>query len=228
MFHYAFGRAPTVDELANTLEFLELGEAPESVVVANQLAWQFGWGKFDEATGAVQYQPLPSYAGSAWQGGGAMPDPALGWTKLDAGGGHPGDATHQTIRRWVAPAAGTLHIEGVLSHAADKGDGVRGRTVASRGGLIGAWEVFHCEATTTPQQIAVEMGDTIDFVTDCRGSVEHDSFGWAVTLRLTSADNAVQMWDSVSGFHGPLFMPLTRWQQLAQVLLMSNEFMFVD
>ena len=36
------------------------------------------------------------------------------------------------------------------------------------------------------------------------------------------------MWDSVSGFHGPLVPPLSRWEQLAQVLLMSNEFMFVD
>jgi hypothetical protein len=36
------------------------------------------------------------------------------------------------------------------------------------------------------------------------------------------------VWESTSGFHGPLIPPMTRWQELAQVLLMSNEFAFVD
>jgi hypothetical protein len=193
------------------------------------LAWQFGWGAIDDATNAVTFQPLTRFTGSAWQGGAALPDPTVGWAMLNANGGHPGDAAHQAIRRWVAPAAGTLYVEGVLSHAAEHGDGVRGRIVASRGGLVGAWEVFRGEATTAAPQFVVEAGDTIDFVTDCRSSVEHDSFGWNVTLRLTSkANNSEQVWDSVSGFHGPISRPLSRWEQLAQVLLMSNEFAFVD
>jgi hypothetical protein len=194
-----------------------------------QLAWQFGWGTFDEASGSVQFQPLATFTGNSWQGGAALPDPAIGWAMLNAGGGHPGDAAHQVIRRWTAPTKGTLQIEGVLSHAAEQGDGVRGRIVASRGGLLGAWEAFHSEAATTPPPAAVEAGDTIDFITDCRAGVEFDTFHWAVTLRLTTSDgDPGPMWDSVSGFHGPIVPPLTRWQQLAQVLLMSNEFMFVD
>ena len=74
-----------------------------------------------------------------------------------------------------------------------------------------------------------KQGDTIDFVTDCRTNVDYDAFNWTVTLRLTTSDNRPeQVWDSTSGFHGPLTPPLTRWQELAQVLLMSNEFVFVD
>jgi hypothetical protein len=229
LYQYAFGREPTVDELADSLEFVDLGDPPTLAAITHQLAWQFGWGAVDEATNAVTFQPLASFTGSAWQGGAALPDPTIGWAMLNAGGGHPGDAGHQAIRRWVAPAAGTLHIEGVLSHSTDKGDGVRGRIVASRGGIVGAWEVFHGESTTSPPEIAIERGDTIDFVADCRTGVEHDSFGWTVTLRLTSpANNSVQMWDSVNDFHGPIVAPLSRWEQLAQVLLMSNEFAFVD
>jgi hypothetical protein len=37
-----------------------------------------------------------------------------------------------------------------------------------------------------------------------------------------------QVWESAAGFHGPITPPLTRWQELAQVLLMSNEFAFID
>jgi hypothetical protein len=225
----ALGREPSVEELADALEFVDVGEPPESAAIAAQMAWQFGWGTFDNATGSVQFQLLANFTGSAWQGGAALPDAAIGWAMLNANGGHPGDTVHQAIRRWTAPAAGTLQIEGVLAHAAEQGDGVRGRIVASRRGVIGAWEVFHGEAPTTPPQIDVEAGETVDFTTDCRTSVEFDSFNWNVTLRLTSAENeSGQVFDSVSGFHGPLVPPLTRWQQLAQVLLMSNEFMFLD
>ena len=46
---------------------------------------------------------------------------------------------------------------------------------------------------------------------------------------ITASDkDPGQVWESSSGFHGPLAVPLTRWQELAQILLMSNEFAFVD
>ncbi|MGE3241419.1 MAG: hypothetical protein AB7I57_10145, partial [Pirellulales bacterium] len=90
----------------------------------------------------------------------------------------------------------------------------------------------------------LERGDKIDFVVDGRGGIEYDTFNWPVTVRLTSPETTspqktspqttppdgatVQIWDSTSGFHGPLVSPLSRWEQLAQVLLMSNEFMYID
>jgi hypothetical protein len=229
LFREALGRDPSIDELTDALEFVDHGDPPISAAVTHQLAWRFGWGTCDEPARTVQFQLLPQFAGSQWQGGAKLPDPALGWVMLNAGGGHPGDAAHAAIRRWVAPAAGTLHIEGVLEHAQDKGDGVRGRVVTSRAGVVGSWNVFHGHTATTPPPLAVQPGDTIDFITDCRGGVDFDLFNWTVTLRLTSSDkDPGQTWDSTSGFHGPIVLPLTRWQELAQVLLMSNEFAFVD
>jgi Protein of unknown function (DUF1553)/Protein of unknown function (DUF1549)/Planctomycete cytochrome C len=225
----ALGREPNIEELTDALEFVDVGEPPAAVAIASQTAWQFGWGAFDEPTGSLQFQALGHFTGASWQGAAVLPDATLGWAMLNAEGGHPGDAAHQVIRRWVAPVAGTLQIEGVLSHPANQGDGVRGRIVASRGGLVGAWEVRQSEAATAPPAIQVQPGDTVDFVTDCRNSIEFDSFTWSVTLRLAALENDPgQIWDSVGGFHGPIVPPLTRWQQLAQVLLMSNEFMFVD
>jgi hypothetical protein len=229
LYEFALGREANAEELAEALEFVDRGEPPRAAKIANQLAWQCGWGTVDEVSGKVQFQGMPRFTGSAWQGGPKLPDPTLGWSMLHATGGHPGDAAHQAIRRWIAPEAGTLNIEGVLSHASEHGDGVRGRVVSSRAGVAGAWDAFHGDVATAPSQIAVEAGDTIDFVTDCRTSIEYDDFNWTVTLRLTPSNGEpLQLWDSAGGFHGPVLLPLSRWEQLAQALLMSNEFMFVD
>jgi len=229
MYRFALGREAHVDELAEALEFIDLGEPPTSAEVMQKLVWQFGWGAVDDATAAVQFQALPQFVGGAWQGGPQLPDPTLGWAMLNGEGGHPGDATHLAIRRWVAPAAGQVHVEGVLSHPSEQGDGVRGRVISSRGGMKGEWTAYHAEAGTVAADIAVERGDTIDFVVDGRGGIDFDTFRWPVTVRLASPDGAnVQIWDSASGFHGPLVPPLSRWEQLAQVLLMSNEFMYID
>jgi hypothetical protein len=230
LYALTLGRDANVEEITDALEFVDRGDPPRSKEMAHQLAWHFGWGTVDEASGKVQFQGMPQYTGNAWQGGPQLPDPTLGWAMVNASGGHPGDAAHLAIRRWIAPAAGTLHVEGVLSHTSAEGDGVRGRIVSGRAGIAGGWDVHHSEAATTPPPISVEPGDTIDFVTDARGTLSYDQFNWTVTLRLMPKNDsdAVQLWDSASGFHGPLVLPLTRWEQLAQTLLMSNEFMFVD
>ncbi len=216
----------------DALQFVHSGAAADDAAIASRSPWEFGWGAYDEATGKVSFQPFAHFVNNTWQVGEKLPDDALGYLMLNAGGGHPGDPTHQTIRRWVAPAAGQLHIEGVLSHLAEGGDGIRARIVSSRNGLVGAWESVTNEAKTAPAAIAVEPGDTINFITDCRAETSFDTFGWSVTLRLQKTpEDSGRIWDSVTEFHGPdapAAEPLTRWQQLAQVLLMSNEFAFVD
>ena len=79
------------------------------------------------------------------------------------------------------------------------------------------------------QQDVGRLDGTIDFVTDSRANTNSDVYTWPVTLRLTTSDkDPGQIWDSTTGFHGPLTVPLNRWQELAQILLMSNEFAFID
>jgi hypothetical protein len=229
LFRHVLGREPAIDELADALAFVDVGDSPAIAKTAHQLAWQFGWGTCDEATGAVAFQPLPHFTGDTWQGSAKWPDPTLGWAMLSATGGHPGDAAHAVIRRWTAPLAGTLHIEGVLAHTPQQGEGIRSRVVISKKRVVGTWQAHHGEHATNVQPVAVEPGDTVDFITDCGPTLDNDQFNWTVTLRLArSASEPGQVWDSASGFHGPLQFPLTRWQELAQVLLMSNEFVFVD
>jgi hypothetical protein len=168
-------------------------------------AWQFGYGAVDEATRRVaQFALLPHFTGSAWQGGGALPDPAIGWVLLLASGGHPGDQQHSAIRRWTAPLGGVLSITGVLKHGSENGDGVRGRIASSRLGISGEWPARNNQVETSLARLEVEAGDTIDFVTDCGADVNSDSFEWLVNLQLNDpAGTRIAAWESSTDFHGP-------------------------
>ncbi len=168
-------------------------------------AWRHGFGEYDNRTRRVkQFTPLPHWTGSAWQGGPVLPDPKLGWVLLHARGGHAGnDQHHAAIRRWVAPHEGTLLITGTLKHPAPNGDGVRGRIVSSRTGLLGEWSVKKGEKAITLKDVAVTRGDTIDFVVDCQADVNSDSFEWPVRLELTGGKGAGDLWDSSADFRAP-------------------------
>jgi hypothetical protein len=194
-------------------------------------AWQFGYGALDEASQRTSsFAPLPHWTGSSWQGGAALPDPAIGWTILHAAGGHTGaNPSHAAIRRWTATRKGTLRIAGKLQHSSENGDGVRGRIVSSRGGIAGAWQLKQGEAATDIAAIAVEPGDTVDLVVDCIGDVTSDSFVWNAEFKL--ADDQGQplgSWNSATDFHGPASAALPQlvaraWQLVLCRLPTSDE-----
>ena len=225
MFQFAYGRSPSDDELALSLEFIAKGnEAPPP------RGWVNGYGEYDASSQRIRnFQPLPHWTGAAWQGGPKLPDPNLGWVLLLPGGGHAGnDQAHATIRRWIAPAAGKITTKGRLKHSTDQGDGVRGRIVSSRSGLAGEWTAKNSAAEAVVSNLAVEAGDTIDFVVDCREESSFDSFVWSVEIQLDPPAAGRSKWNSVGDFGGPGPAPPSPWSRLAQALLMSNEFSFVD
>jgi hypothetical protein len=83
--------------------------------------------------------------------------------------------------------------------------------------LAGQWKAHHSE-TATDVTLAVEPGDSVDFVVDCVGDVNSDSFNWQVDLKLTDEAGAVlSACNSAATFHGPQATPLpdlvaTAWQ----------------
>jgi hypothetical protein len=77
-------------------------------------------------------------------------------------------------------------IQGELEHPSDQGDGVHGRIVSSRNGPAGEWVAFHSKTNASIARLDVKRGDTVDFVTDCRGSVEYDSFNWPAVVKYVS------------------------------------------
>ncbi|MBI2824762.1 MAG: PSD1 domain-containing protein [Planctomycetia bacterium] len=168
--------------------------------------WQFGYGGCDASSGrTASFTPLAHWTGSSWQGGAALPDDATGWVLVDADGGHPGNNPgFAAIRRWTAPADGTLSVRGTLGHASESGDGVRGHIVAGSQGIVGQWTARHGEAQTSVENIAVKQGDTVDFIADCLENVASDSFSWRVVLTLAQDGGGTTTFDSRDGFHGPV------------------------
>jgi hypothetical protein len=168
-----------------------------------------------------------------WQGSCQLPDPKIGWCILNGSGGHPGESPKfMIVRRWIAPQDGWISISGTLQHPNKEGDGVRGRIVSSRTGEIGVWKVLNKSQETKASRIEVKKDDTIDFVVDCLANVNSDSFLWSPVIRLTNGSSET-IFDANADFRGPNSssakkVELTNWDRLAQVLLLSNEFAFVD
>jgi mono/diheme cytochrome c family protein len=218
LYRSAFNRDPEADELKLAKEFV-VEQEREYAATNEPAVWQYGYG-------AKEFKILPHYTGYAWQGGKDLPDSQLGWVLLTAEGGHPGDTEHPAVRRWHASIEGTISITGELHHPSDKGDGVRARIISSRKGVLGEWTAQNGKTPVNVERVEIKPGDYIDFVTDCRSTIEHDSFNWAPVIKARSGD-----WSAKTDFAGPPREKPKRlgsWEKYAQVLLLANELMFVD
>ena len=103
-------------------------------------------------------------------------------------------------------------------------------------GVLGKWSVVPPPAPadgisykanpsvdTDLKGLRVTAGEILDFVVDSDGDYEADDFQWAPVLRIGTRE-----WDARKEFAGPAIPRLTPREQLAQVLLLTNEFAFLD
>jgi len=241
MYRAVYQRAATEDEIYKGLVFLASvppPPEPEALSPASN-AWQYGYGAYDaEAKRMKSFTPLPHFTGEAWQGGSSYPDGKLGWLKLTPLKGHPGDdMEHMVIRRWISPMSGTVNISGEVHHDTPAGNGIAARILSSRHGLLGEWPIHNSHVVVDIRELAVEPGDTIDFVVDIAGQLNSDDFRWSPTIARAApapaeaGANYIAAWSAEKDFAGlpdALEPPLAPWEQYAQVLLLSNEFSFVD
>ena len=224
LFRRTLARDPDADDVQLAEAFLAQSENGDGAI---QPLWQYGYGRFDSKTRRVEdFQHLPHFTGAAWQGGTTLPDLKLGWTSLTANGGHPGDPTHAGVYRWTAPHAGRFAVKGRLKHPSEHGDGVEGILNVPSQDFVIRWPVQHNERATDSKPFNVASGAIVDLIVDCRSNVSFDSFNW--TFEIASADNPAERYSMASQFHGTLSDELTEWEMLAQTLLLSNEFQFVD
>ena len=228
-------RAPDKIELKAAEQFLKT----QATIASNSFVppiWQNGFGEFVPGKKLVQFSPFTYFTNQQWQASENFPDPIFGHAMLSPSGGHPGShAGHSVIRRWTSPFQGVVRIEGTLAHPSDKGDGVLGRIVSSRTGEIGQWIVHNGKAETVVAACQVKRGDTIDFITEMQTNANTDTFHWSPTLNVVKVEYGTvppkrNNWSAQNDFEGPVKTPasLNAWEKYAQVLLLSNEFMFVD
>jgi hypothetical protein len=248
MYRLAFNRDPQEDETRVATAFLEKSDADKESVVTKNSVWKYGYGRYDPKSQCVaEFTPFPYWAGDMWRGGAQYPDPVLHHAALSAIGGHTGaDQQHSVIRRWMAPTSGVVSIDAKLNHVGmkDCGDGVQGWIVSSRLGEVGTWIARNNQVATPVAHIPVQEGDIIDFVAGCRGDANCDSFAWSPNIRLIYGQTVAlkvdfrpgekekglqsEVWEAQRDFSGPPPQPLDAWGQYAQVLLLTNEFLFVD
>jgi hypothetical protein len=233
-------RPPTASQLEDALQLIREESPTAEPAVLTAADWSYGFGAIDETTQKItSFTPLPHFSGSAWQGGPAFPDGPLGWVQLSAVGGHPGnDRQHAVIRRWTAPKAMTLKITSELIHEHEPGDGVRAFIVSSRSGVLQSAKAHKQTVAMNVESIAVEPGDTLDFLVDIGDVLNTDQYFWRCQLAEasgkvpvsveTNAKSPPTKWSSEADFPRNTVNLLTPLEQLAQVLMCSNEFMFVD
>jgi len=239
LFKLIFQREPTPPQLASALDFIHANVTdpppppPKPIVTA----WQYGYGELDEVAKRVtNFTALPYFSGDAWQGSTEYPDAKLGWVRLTAEGGHPGNTLKlAAVRRWVAPRDATVAVSGVVKHEATPGDGIRAFVVSSRDGVLGSWTLHNSQTNALLAGVTAKKGDTLDFVVDIRANLNSDDFKWSPVVKVADAaivsPDAVAEWSAKHEFIGPQpapMRPLGPWEKLAQVLLLSNEFAFVD
>lgn len=225
-------RLPTESEQKAAVNFLETATRLQP---NNQMAagWHYGYGELnDDQTGLQSFHHLPVFQKGAWQGGAKAPDKHLGWCSLRAKGGHPGHNTGLcAVRRWVADRDSQISIQSAAAHNLAKGDGVHlmiyaGQQTLAKEHLLNRRQQLNAGLKNS---LTVKAGDVVDFVAFCGPSDSFDSFDWSIRINQSSNGRPVRQWDSQRDFSGikseGRVSPLA---QLAQVLLMSNEFSFVD
>lgn len=220
-------RTPSPAERDAAVEFLK--QATE-LYQPHPTGWHYGWAEMNSERTVVQrFTPLPVFHDNAWKGGEKMPDATLGWCQLTASGGHPGgDSGRCVVRRWVADVDCQINVGSDVRHKSEKGDGVRAVLLVNNQ-LVSEVSVANGNERLDVVDLHVKAGQAVDFVIECRSNESFDSFEWPVRLQQLSGDGWQRTWDSERDFSGRQpEIPLPPLAQLAQTLLMTNEFCFVD
>jgi len=240
MYHRILARDPRPDEVELANRFAADATALNA---EKPFRWSYGTLKLslmpDGKPAFSDFQPfehLTERGGGTqkmWSHTGKIPDPTWAYANWANYGGHAGSKEVMVTARWHAPADLRILIDGVLSRGSDQGNGVRGWIHSSRTGIL-------AERLVTPKNkkekiqahTDVKRGDIISFIVSSENDTNSDSFDWQPTISL--ADNGELLTNAKTDFCGSDRWPLGRQKsqsplsQLAQVLLMSNEFMFVD
>jgi hypothetical protein len=221
IFRRVLSREPEPGELARAAEFVTGGSRGQTAG-----AWEYGTGSVDATSGATIFHAFGHHKKDWWSHRAEWPESAFGHAVIQPGGGHPGpDEARGVVWRWRSPESGTVRFHGEIKRPAAEGDGVRLRLVTGTRGVIGTWEVAPGGTLVLEQAVAalaLSDGETVDWIVDPMGSDHSDRV--TVDIRINSAAGQL-LADSRDEFSGPALDP---WVAYAQVLLISNELMFVD
>lgn len=230
LFQAVLRRQPTLIEIEQSLAYVTQLQT-EQQDSTGPAGWRYGYGTMDEANQTVTaFSEFPSMKDGIFQGGEKMPDEKLGWTSLNRRGGHPGGTLSLcAIRRWTADSDCRIFVNCVVVHPKEEGDGVRCRIVTPERGVMADATAHNSTESASVEAFDVKAGQNIDFVIDCRTHEAHDSFQSKIRITQFVGKKMQRTWKSDDDFRDSVGAGrLSAWAQLAQTLLLTNEFIFVD
>ncbi len=75
--------------------------------------------------------------------------------------------------------------------------------------------------------LSLKKGDTLDFIVDIKDVLNSDQYLWSVSIQEQRSESKTT-WNSVTDFTVEEVDQLTPWEQLAHLLICTNEFLFID
>lgn len=228
-------RSPNDEERERMIEFLQQPATPFETPIDPRTLWSYGQGRMETERNRIEdFEPLGTFSKGVYQAEEKFPAQGeIGFASLSAEGGHPPRASNRAVvRRFTVPFDGRVTIRGQYGHRSRQGDGVHLDV------WVGDQRVFSKGAKSNntpmpPLKRRVKAGQVIDFSVSNQKDDRFDGFDWRVTVSLVGDDDRKIDSESEKDFYGgpPLKSEgqrLGRLAQLAQVLLWSNEFAFVD
>ncbi len=225
-------RPPSDAERAAALAFLALPDTLSEPLPDPRDLWQYGYSTVGEDKTASSFERFTVFKDGRWQHPEASAGGPYRYLQLTRGGGHPGPGNQlATNRRWIAPADGECEVIGQMEHPSMQGNGVQ-ITIANGSKVLWETHLAHRPQPYGPIRFRVQKGDAIDFLTSDHGDLNSDSFHWKIAVHFEGDQGQQIDSDSELDFSGPYDrldeQPLSRRQQLAHALMLSNEFIFVD
>jgi hypothetical protein len=234
-FKRVLGRRPTSDEISQSKIFLATATEAYEAPIDRRAVWSYGYSKLSgNQNRPTDFQPFEWFRDERFQSKEKYPsEDEFGHASITTQGGHtPNDVHMAVVRRFTSPRSGKVVISESLRHPDDQGDGVRFATWIGDRRIR---EVVKKNASENfdSKPISIQAGETIDFVARCGGDASFDEFDWNVQIVLQMPDATTLDAQSDKDFadNRPVkheHRSLDRLSQLAQVLLMSNEFAFID
>ncbi len=222
LFWLALGRAPTPAEKAAAMEFL--GAVAQEPPPAS---WTNGYGNWDGAAKKMSFTPMAHRGKDRETPQPKYPSPTHGFVAVSAKGGHPGhELTLGAVRRWSSGGGGEFRIEGEVHVPSKHSKGVRARIATDRQGVLREWSVpADVRTEVALPKVILAPGEDLFFILDSAGDSNSDGFSWSPTIKDAASGANVS---SAAAEFGKVTDRQGAWSALAQTLLQSNEFNFID
>lgn len=225
VYRKVHGRTPEAPEFKAATEFVQA--SIDSPPVSRDSIWQYGYGPAGRE-GQDGFVALSHWTGNSYQASDQLPDPEMRFVRATSAGGHPGENDQVSlVRRWVAPDSGRVRIRGTLKHSREGSDGVVA-SIRHRGTILATVPLAMGQAKTTVPVIDVKAGEIIDLIVAPGPTSRADSFSWIATIQGAGGQLDGRSWDSRADFRGPPPPMLDPIAQLAQALMLTNEFLYLD